>query len=193
MEEKTIVKSQAGNAKKDLFMIWGVGIVLAIVLVYLIYHGGLGILGLWISPLVETLIWFSPFFVIGLVFYFATAKNELVVTDKRVYGRGMWGKRVDIPLDSVSSVGTTGWLKSVSVSSSSGTIAFALIPNREEIHSKITSLLIARQATPAAQESVKPATSQSDADELAKFKKLLDDGVITQEEFDAKKKKILDL
>lgn len=32
----------------------------------------------------------------------------------------------------------------------------------------------------------------SAADELAKWKKLLDDGVITQEEYDAKKKKILD-
>lgn len=33
----------------------------------------------------------------------------------------------------------------------------------------------------------------SEADELAKFKKLLDDGVITQEEFDLKKKQILGL
>lgn len=31
----------------------------------------------------------------------------------------------------------------------------------------------------------------SEADELAKFKNLLDDGVLTQEEFDAKKKQIL--
>lgn len=33
----------------------------------------------------------------------------------------------------------------------------------------------------------------SSADEIAKFKKLLDDGVITQEEFDAKKKQLLGL
>lgn len=33
----------------------------------------------------------------------------------------------------------------------------------------------------------------SDADELLKFKKLLDDGVITQEEFDAKKRQLLGL
>ena len=33
----------------------------------------------------------------------------------------------------------------------------------------------------------------SDADELAKYKKLLDDGVLTQDEFDAKKKQILGL
>lgn len=33
----------------------------------------------------------------------------------------------------------------------------------------------------------------SNADELGKYKKLLDDGVITQEEFDAKKKQLLEL
>ena len=37
------------------------------------------------------------------------------------------------------------------------------------------------------------ASKVSEADELMKFKKLLDDGVITQEEFDAKKKQILGL
>lgn len=35
--------------------------------------------------------------------------------------------------------------------------------------------------------------STSSADEIAKFKKLLDDGTITQEEFDAKKKQLLGL
>lgn len=33
----------------------------------------------------------------------------------------------------------------------------------------------------------------SGADELAKYKKLFDDGVLTQEEFDIKKKQILNL
>ena len=41
-------------------------------------------------------------------------------------------------------------------------------------------------------ESSQPATSNtSDADELIKFKELLDAGVITEEEFEAKKKQIL--
>ncbi len=38
-----------------------------------------------------------------------------------------------------------------------------------------------------------PQTSISSADELKKFKELLDSGVITQEEFDAKKKQLLGL
>lgn len=38
-----------------------------------------------------------------------------------------------------------------------------------------------------------PVQNLSTADELAKYKKLLDNGTITQEEFDAKKKQLLDL
>ena len=40
-------------------------------------------------------------------------------------------------------------------------------------------------------ESSQPTTSSSDADEILKFKELLDAGVITEEEFEAKKKQIL--
>ena len=39
----------------------------------------------------------------------------------------------------------------------------------------------------------KSIASISVADEIFKFKKLLDDGVITQEEFDKKKKQLLDM
>ena len=40
---------------------------------------------------------------------------------------------------------------------------------------------------------VKQEIPQSNADELAKFKSLLDSGIITQEEFEAKKKQLLGL
>jgi len=42
-------------------------------------------------------------------------------------------------------------------------------------------------------EDSQPATQSSDADELVKYKQLLDDGILTQDEFDAKKKQILGL
>lgn len=38
-----------------------------------------------------------------------------------------------------------------------------------------------------------PITQSSDTDELVKYKQLLDDGILTQDEFDAKKKQILGL
>ena len=40
---------------------------------------------------------------------------------------------------------------------------------------------------------VQPASTKSAADELKKYKELLDSGVITQEEFNAKKKQLLGL
>lgn len=43
------------------------------------------------------------------------------------------------------------------------------------------------------QETINSSDSFSAADEIAKFKSLLDDGVITQAEFDAKKQQLLDL
>ena len=116
---------------------------------------------------------------------------EMVVSDKRVYGRTAFGKRVDLPMDSISAVATRGF-KGIAVATSSGKIAFLMIKNRDEIHKIISNLLIERQSKPEAAPAVHtPAVSN--ADELKKYKELLDMGVITQEEFDAKKKQLLGL
>jgi hypothetical protein len=60
----------------------------------------------------------------------------------------------------------------------------------QELMSQLDSLLQASQSTQTPGVVIQQS---SDADELAKFKKLLDDGVISQDEFDAKKKQILGL
>lgn len=129
--------------------------------------------------------------IIALVFYFKFSKTELVVTDKRVYGKTSFGKRVDLPLDSISAVGTS-LLNTIAVTTSSGAIKFGLISNRDEVHEKITSLLVNRQES--AKTIVKeehPVVDNPEA--IKKFKELLDAGIITQEEFDAKKKQLLGL
>ena len=41
--------------------------------------------------------------------------------------------------------------------------------------------------------TINQESHQSNADELKKYKELLDSGIITQEEFDAKKKQLLGL
>ncbi|MBE6680442.1 MAG: SHOCT domain-containing protein [Ruminococcaceae bacterium] len=114
---------------------------------------------------------------------------ELTVTDKRIFGRAR-KKRVDLPLDSVSAV-STGSFKSIAVASSSGRISFSMIKNRNEIHKVVSDLLVSRQNKGATPEVTK--VESSNADELKKYKELLDSGVITQEEFDAKKKQLLGL
>ena len=130
---------------------------------------------------------------LGLLFYFWFANNQLTVTDKRIYGKVAFGKRVDLPLDSISAVAMTIVLfYGLSVSTSSGRITFYLIPKRNEVHKAISDLIIERQ-NKSNETVIKQEIPQSNADELKKFKELLDSGVITQEEFDQKKKQLLGL
>lgn len=124
--------------------------------------------------------------VLLMVLNLSLLKSTMIVTDKRIYGTTYFGKRVDIPLDSVSAIAVK-YHHVVSASSSSGKISFALIENSDEIHKCISDLLIARQA----QKQAPMMQSMTNADELKKYKELLDNGVITLEEFDRKKKQLL--
>lgn len=128
------------------------------------------------------------------IFYLIYSKTELVVTDKRVYGKTSWGKRVDLPIDSVSAVGTS-FLNTIAVTTASGAIKFGMIVNRNEVHEKITNLLVKRQGERKNEVLDNAIVNRdiSSADELKKYKDLLDQGIISQEEFDAKKKQLLGL
>jgi len=116
-------------------------------------------------------------------------KDELIITDKIVSGKTMSGKQVDIPVDSISAVGM-GWFNTVAVASSAGKIRFAGVEDKDKIYSTINSLLSERsiKQNNTINNIVQP---KSDADELVKFKELLDNGIISQEEFEAKKKQLL--
>lgn len=127
-------------------------------------------------------------FFVGLFFCGA----EIVITDKRVYGKALLGQRVDLPLDSISAVGTF-MLNGVSVSTSSGRIRFAFVKNRNEIYECVGKLLIERQSESKETAPVKSGETVNSVDELKKYKELLDADIITQEEFDAKKKQLLGL
>ena len=131
------------------------------------------------------------FMVVGGFFIFAFASCSLTVTDKRVYGKAAFGRRVDLPIDSVSSVGTSIF-HGIDIGTSSGRISFKAIENNMNLHEVISKLLIDRQKAKNTESSPSIPTG-STADELKKFKELLDMGIITQEEFDAKKKQLLGL
>lgn len=128
----------------------------------------------------------------GIINRLAYRSVSITVTDKRVYGTAAWGKRVDLPLDKISAVATS-FGHGIAVATSSGSIRFKAITNNAEVHAAISKLLMERQekAPAASEQKSTVAASQSNADELKKFKELLDSGVITQEEFDAKKKQLL--
>lgn len=141
--------------------------------------------------------WEFPYFYIGLSFWVVAIfflftflmmkKMQITITDKRVCGKTFFGRSVDLPMDSISAVGSS-WFNGIAVSTSSGKVSFLFIENSEEIRELLCQLLIDRQGKP---QSVIP--DKSNADELKKYKELFDSGIITQEEFDAKKKQLLGL
>ena len=72
-----------------------------------------GALGTWFEGLgfIFSLAPLAFFALIGGLIYLWLRSYEMTVTDKRVYGKVAWGKRVDLPLDSVSSTATIGLFK----------------------------------------------------------------------------------
>lgn len=133
----------------------------------------------------------SSFLMIFLITNMIFGGCQIVVTEDKVYGIAIFGNRVDIPLDSISAVNYFDLFSVVGVSSASDTIRFPFIPNAKEVHTKINELIINRQDNKKIlnNDNVKVGAPE----ELKKYKELLDMGAITQEEYDKKKKKILNL
>lgn len=198
MEEKIII---SGKAKK-VIILWGIIIGLSATLVeqtgncissysnYWYYK-----FDNWFSYVL--LRWPELVFQLAIILFllvciFTLKSSEIIVTDKRIYGKTIGGKRIDLPIDKVSAVSSFKLVKGITVSTSSGKISFALLKNSSEIREEISKLLISRQ-----QEKNNTVTnitqSHSEADEIKKYKDLLDSGIISQEEFDAKKKQLLGL
>lgn len=216
MDEKVLVQGELGHIKKMRNTILIIGMILvgimAIVTLGLYFDYSDFVLNYGSSPYVAysvvqqkqlgviisgviTACLLIICIVAASIVYNGLSKILIVVTDKRVYGKAMFGKQVDLPLDSISALGM-GMFSSIAVATSSGKITFWGISNRDEIHKAISGLLQNRQSgnkKEAAAVTHITQQAQSSADELKKYKDLLDSGVISQEEFDAKKKQLLGL
>ena len=128
--------------------------------------------------------------VLGIM-YLVLRKCELQITENNVKGKTLLGKEVVLPLYMVSAYSTREFLSTISVATASGITKFALIGNYQEIGEVLSKKINERQQKTEAS-ATKPAEADS-LDQLTKLKALLDNGVISQEEFDAKKKQILGL
>lgn len=187
MEEKILFKEKANIG----------GIVSLLVVIAGISFTFLSLAAMPYSDLVD---YFVAFLAVGIIsiclailIIIFGRDSGICITDSRVYGKTVFAKRVDIPLDSVSSVGLTNPLfNGIVFSSNSGKISFYFIANRNQAHQIISDLIIKRQ-NKIPNNAINQVTAQSNADELKKYKELLDNGVITQEEFETKKKQLLDL
>lgn len=123
---------------------------------------------------------------------FLLSLPKLVLTDKRMYGKNVFGRQMDLPIDSISSVSTIKLFRGLRVATSSGVIRFYNLANVKTFHTEISNLLVERQNVKkvAERENIQKINISA-ADELKKYKELLDMGAITQEEFEIKKKEIL--
>lgn len=199
MNERTVIVSKKSGALMRILRL-GIAMIAAAVILRLIFsyyweepffyalfvpHEGID----WvISPLLYLGI---VAVVVGIIMILAYSKVSLTVTDKRVFGTAAWSKRVDLPFDMISAV-ATGFADGIAVSTSSGRIQFKCIKNNKEIHAEISKLLLERQSNKA-EKVERPAAPASVADELSKMNDLLEKGIITHEEFEAKKKQLLGL
>lgn len=155
------------------------------------------------------IIWAGLAFVIPVVIYlfnrYLANRCNLTVTDRQIYGNVnimFTSKKLQMPLDKLDNIMTSNGIidkcrggETIIVSSNSGKIKFPYVYNATEF---VNATLAAKEqynANKVPQQNVvsEPVVPQSNADELKKYKDLLDNGVITQEEFEAKKKQLLGL
>lgn len=110
-------------------------------------------------------------------------KCEITVTDEEIYGKVANGKKVSIPLNQIIAVKPC-ILKGISIKYVGNTSNFYCIKNRDEVLKTITYLL-----ENSAQISREKAIGG--VEQLKSLKSLLDANIITQEEFEMKKKEII--
>ena len=198
MEEKLLIESKRLTLdRKNVakYMLVPFVVIYAIIVIYgtiVSIHDGIFDPAFAFQALLVAVIFYLPVLAIFL-FVWYISKNQLVVTDKRISGKAAFGKQIDLPIDAVSSVSTIKLIKGLSISTASGNVSFWAIPNRDAIYKVISDLIIARQSKSTVPNAVPQPVNADYTEELKKIKQLLDMGVITQEEFDAKKKQILGL
>lgn len=189
MNDKTLVKAKFSSFNPFAVLCFAIaGIVLIACFMVASAFGGSP---MWaIEGMEYGYYWFfiGAFIFVALGLMFMVMRFELIVTEGKVVGKTLFGKRVDLPISQISVAGT-GAFNRVSIATSSGSINFYGVTNQNEVFSTISELLMKRQE----ETKTTAKAPESTSDELKKLKDLLDSGIITQEEFDAKKKQLLGL
>lgn len=124
---------------------------------------------------------------VGIIIKISTEKCEIIVTDEAIIGKRPHGKEVQIPLNKITAISRNSF-NGISITSIGSVNNFYCFENREEVIKTISCLLTKLQ-----QGNAQLAQSGSATDKLERLKSLLDAGVLTQDEFDTKKRQILNL
>ena len=128
---------------------------------------------------------------IHIAVYCSFKNNQVVLTNYNITGTYKRSLSLNIPIDAVTSV-SKGTMGSLCITCAGNRYNISYVGNRDAFCAKLNELL--SQRTQQALHGSSPIVhQQSNYDEIQKLKQLLDSGIITQEEFDAKKKQILGL
>ena len=201
MEEKVLIKSKANEQIVKTLKYLAIGCLVGAILIFLIgvmraaneyeyrtYEFDpfwIDVLFLYSSSWIAYIIFIVG--VISAILYFCYTKCELTITEKNIKGKSLFGKEVVLPIYMVSAFSTKMLFSVIAVATSSGFVKFGCIANYKEIGEVLTSLISERQ------ENTRVEGTSSNLDSLKQLKELLDNGIITQEEFETKKKQILGL
>lgn len=188
MNEKTLIKGTFTSNFVGVVVEFIVGVIFAIGFI-------LSITLEMNSPLVSVgCLSFVIVAIVGGVMNYNLKNQELTVTDKRVYGV-LSRKEIELPLDKISYVESKGGSGMV-IATAAGFINCQCCTNRDDVIEVMSSLLKKRNTDFHKDEAVVPCESPSKfnkIDEVRKYKELLDENIITQEEFEKKKKELLEL
>ena len=96
----------------------------------------------------ESLIPLKNSLIIGLIFliiYFATKHYSLTVTDKRIYGKTLFGNGVELPIEHIYMVTTIPILRGVVITTTlKKKKVFLLIKNMDEVYRELNNLIMNR-------------------------------------------------
>ena len=139
------------------------------------------------------------------VFEFTRKKEcqntQLNIKDDKIYGScgiAIIKKKIDIPFANINNITVSQTKadklrsgKTLQIIHGDKKSVFHYIHNAEEVKNYINNCVDMFKSKKEESQQTTVIKSDSSADELKKYKELLDNGVITQEEFDAKKKQLL--
>jgi len=164
----------------------------------------------WISTLVEVgvfLVLLSPK-LIALIGKFISSRCSLTLEEGQIKGqlKTLFGKKsLQLPLDHLDNVMVSHGLmdklrggKALLISSNRGLIKFHYVQNADEF-ARVAMEKIEKvkkktfhNPAPAPTAAAAQSTGNDTMEKLDSFKKMLENGLITQEEFDAKRKELLE-
>jgi len=192
MEERVLIKGEFNN---KVYFTRGIltGLVVGFIMDLI-----LGLFGLLSEPIVALCVGVACYIVTPVYYGFFMKKQERELTITNVEFTLKQGTLITkIAIDDITSFDAITGMEgrnAIMVQAPPRKCRVAGVKNAGEIVDVLKKLLDDRKkAADAAKPAIVNTTTVSSADELKKYKELLDMGAITQEEFDAKKKELLNL